>query len=74
MDLQTRKIEFIQKFLKLQSEEVISQFENLMKKRTKKDAFKPMSVEDLNKRIDQSEDDFKNGLYKSSAELQSKYK
>ncbi len=74
MDLQTRKIEFIQKFLKLQSEEVISQFENLMKKRTKKDAFKPMSVEDLNKRIDQSEDDFKNGRYKSSAELQSKYK
>ena len=74
MDLQTRKIEFIQKFLKLQSEEVISQFENLMKKRTKKDVFKPMSVEDLNKRIDQSEDDFKNGLYKSSAELQSKYK
>ena len=74
MDLQTRKIEFIQKFLKLQSEEVISQFENLMKKRTKKDAFKPMSVEDLNKRIDQSEDDFKNGLYKASAELQSKYK
>ncbi len=74
MDLQTRKIEFIQKFLKLQSEEVISQFENLMKKRTKKEVFKPMSVEDLNKRIDQSEDDFKNGRYKTSSELLSKYK
>jgi hypothetical protein len=74
MDLQTRKIEFIQKFLKLQSEEVISQFENLMKKRTKKDSFKPMSVEDFNKRIDQSEDDFKNGRYKTSSELLAKYK
>jgi hypothetical protein len=74
MDLQTRKIEFIQKFLKLQSEEVISQFENLMKKRNKKDSFKPMSVEDLNKRIDQSEDDFKNGRYKTSSELLAKYK
>jgi hypothetical protein len=50
MDLQTRKIEFIQEFLKLQSEEVISQFENLMKKRNKKDSFKPMSIEEFNKR------------------------
>ena len=35
MDLQTRKIEFVQEFLKLQSEEVISQFENLLKKKAK---------------------------------------
>ena len=31
MDIQSRKIEFVQAFLKLQSEEVISQFENLLK-------------------------------------------
>jgi hypothetical protein len=74
MDLQTRKIEFIQEFLKLQSEEVISQFENLMKKRNNKDAFNPMSMEDLNKGIDKSEDDFKNGRYKTSHELLAKYK
>jgi hypothetical protein len=73
MDLQTRKLEFIQEFLKLQSEEVISQFENLMKKRIK-DSFKPMSIEEFNKGIDKSEDDFKNGRYKTSSELLAKYK
>ena len=74
MDLQTRKLEFIQEFLKLQSEEVISQFESLMKKRNSKDLFKPMSIEEFNKGIDKSEDDFKNGRYKTSPELLAKYK
>jgi len=74
MDLQTRKIEFIQEFLKLQSEEVISQFEKLLKKKTSSEQnFKAMSVEDLNSRIDQSEADFKNGKYKSTSQLQSKF-
>ncbi len=74
MDLQTRKIEFIQKFLKLQSEEVISQFENLMKKKNTIDSFKPMSIEEFNNGIDKSENDFKNNRYKTSNELLSKYK
>ncbi|MCX6171850.1 MAG: hypothetical protein NT048_03310 [Flavobacterium sp.] len=76
MDLQTRKIEFIQKFLKLQSEDVISQFENLLKKKSiKKEAdIKPMSIKELNSRIDKSEVDFKNGKFKSSSQLSAKYK
>ena len=45
-----------------------------MKKKNNKDAFKPMSIEELNKGIDKSEDDFKNGRYKTSAELLAKYK
>jgi uncharacterized small protein (DUF1192 family) len=78
MDLQTRKIEFIQAFLKLQSEEVISQFENLLKKKNvqkiiEKDYFKPMSIDELNNRIDKSEEDFKNGKYKTGTELSKKY-
>ena len=78
MDLQTRKIEFIQAFLKLQSEEVISQFENLLRKKSDyiieedKD-FKPMSIKEFNKRIDKSENDFKNGKYKSTSELLKKF-
>ncbi len=71
MDLQTRKIEFIQAFLKIQSEEVIAQFEKLLKKR--KAEFKPMSVAELNNRVAQSEADFKNNRFKTSAELLSKY-
>lgn len=73
MDLQTRKIEFVQEFLKLQSEELIAQFENLLKKETQK-KLKPMSVIELNARIDQSESDFKNGKFKTTNELLSKYK
>jgi len=74
MDLQTRKLKFIQKFIKLQSEEDISKFENLIKKRKNKNLFKPMSIEEFNKGIDKSEDDFKNGRYKTSSELLAKYK
>ena len=75
MDLQTRKIEFVQEFLKLQSEEVISQFENLLRKKSAKaEVLKPMSIEELNSRIDQSEDDFSNGRFKLSSELLEKYK
>ena len=77
MDIQSRKIEFIQEFLKIQSEDVLAQFERLMKKEqvpeTKK-LFRPMSVSELNERIDKSENDFKKGKYKTSAELTAKYK
>jgi len=74
MDLQTRKLEFIQQFLKLQSEEVISQLENVIKTKTNKDSLKPMTMEEFNKGIDKSEEDFKTGRYKSSSELLAKYK
>lgn len=78
MDLQTRKIEFVQAFLKLQSEEVISQFENLLRKKSSNEiedgrVLEPMSMEEFNKRIDQSESDFKNGKYKSTSELLKKF-
>ena len=76
MDLQSRKIEFVQEFLKLTSEEAISRLEKLLKKE-KKDVIekklKPMTKKELNKRIDQSESDFKNNQFKKSAELLSKY-
>ena len=78
MDIQTRKIEFVQAFLKLQSEEVISQFENLLRKKSSYNieedkVLKPMSIKEFNKRIDQSESDFKNGKYKSTSELLKKF-
>ena len=74
MDLQTRKIQFVQEFLKLESEEVISRFENLLNKKSFKSAIKPLSIEEFNKGIDKSEDDFRTGRYKSSIEFLSKYK
>jgi hypothetical protein len=76
MDLQSRKIEFVQDFLKLQSEEAISRLEKLLKKEKKNVIgieFKSMTKKELNKRIDQSESDFNNKRYKKTSELLSKY-
>ena len=76
MDIQSRKIEFIQSFLKLQSEEMLSQFEKLLKKAKKTDAekeFNPFTIEELNERILISENDFKKGNFKTTSEILSKY-
>lgn len=64
MDLQNRKISFVQEFLSIESEELISRFEKLLKnnKATEEEAdFRPMTIAELNQRIDQSEQDSING-------------
>lgn len=75
MDLQTRKIAFIQEFLKIQSEEAIERLEKLLKKEKKSSnqEFDSMSTEELNKRVEQSEIDFKNNRFKTTSELLAKY-
>jgi hypothetical protein len=76
MNIEARKIEFIQEFLKLQSEDAISKLEKILKMAVDTDEeqfFKPMTIDDLHKRIDKSEMDFKNNRFKSSSELLSKY-
>jgi len=63
MNIEARKIEFIQKFLKLQSEETIARLEKtlqLEKNRHDKKGVASMSVKELNKRIDKSMEDSKN--------------
>lgn len=77
MDLQTRKIEFVQKFLKLQSEEVISKLENILSKsksNLEKRVMEPISEFELNERIDKSESDFENDKFKTTEELLAKFK
>lgn len=77
MNIEARKIEFIQEFLKLQSEETISRLEKILKKEinaSDEQVFAPMTIEELNKRIDQSESDFKNNRFKTSSELLTKHK
>ena len=71
MNNETRKIEFVQAFLNLQSEELISQFEKLLKKtkQTEKE-LKPFTIEELQERIAKSEDDFENGRFKTQEELE----
>jgi hypothetical protein len=67
MDLQTRKIAFIQDFLKLESEKVIVQFEKLLQKQTTTEStLEPMSDVDFQKRINQSVSDSAEGKLTSS--------
>ena len=67
MDLQTRKIAFVQAFLKLQSERLISRFEVLLK--SERDDFQPMSMDEFNARIDQSLEDSENDNFIEAKEL-----
>jgi len=72
MDIQTRKINFIQDFLSLDDVEAIEVLENtllLEKSRLINNGFKPMSVEELNAIIDQSEDDIVNSRIISARQL-----
>ena len=64
MDVQTRKISFVQEFLSIQSEEIISRLENFLKNENtnhSKYEFNPMTNEEFQSRIDQSMEDSKNG-------------
>ena len=75
MDLQTRKLKLIQEFLKVQSEEVISQLEKILKKentKSEQEGFRPMTIEEFNSRIDQSMDDSKNGRLIEANDLKAK--
>lgn len=77
MNIEARKISFIQEFLKLQNEDIINSLEELLKKRRAEsieDNLKPMSIEALNKRIDKSMEDSKNGRMVKAEDLKAKYK
>ncbi|MDY0077951.1 MAG: hypothetical protein RBR87_11840 [Bacteroidales bacterium] len=71
MDLQSRKTEFVQEFLKLQSEEAISRLEKLLRNEKSWDGkrLEPMTVQEFNARIDKSMEDSKNGKLTEVSEL-----
>ncbi len=71
MDIQARKIEFIQAFLQLESEELISRLEQLLKngKKEKNEEVKPMSLDEFNQRIDTSLLDSENDRVTESSDL-----
>lgn len=67
MDIQTRKIEFVQEFLKVQSEELISRLESILKNRN--DELNPFTIDEFNARIDESLKDSENDRVTESDEL-----
>ncbi len=75
MDLEERKISFVQEFLRLQNEEIVSGLENFLRKRKAEmieEDLKPMSVEEFNKEIDQAIDDSKNNRITKATDLKLK--
>jgi len=76
MNLNERKIAFVTEFFRLKDENVISGFENMLKKRTTEKYQKnlePMSLDELYNEINQSLDDSENDRVTKASELQSKY-
>ncbi len=72
MDLQARKIHFVQEFLRLNNENIISKFEQILhseKKKLYSGNPSPMSLTDFNRIIDNAEDDAESGRVKDTFEL-----
>ena len=75
MDLEARKISFVQEFLRLQNEEIVSGLEKLLRKRKAElieKKLKPMSPEQFNAEMDQAMDDSENGRMIKATDLKSK--
>lgn len=75
MDLQTRKLTFIQEFLRLQNEEIVSGLENLLRKKKMEEYKKklvPISEEQFNQEIDQSMIDSDEERLTSAVDLKKK--
>lgn len=74
MDLQTRKLEFIKDFLKLNSEEVVIKLEKLLRRQKQEDSERdlvPMTLDELNSRIDKSMLDSQSGRLTNSEKVKS---
>ncbi len=62
MDIQARKIHFVQEFLRVADDELVTKLERLLRIERKKkleEGLNPMTMNELNEIIDKSEDDFK---------------
>ena len=76
MDLSSIKLLFIHEFLKINNEKTIAQLEMVLKQEVEinpADKFTAFTIEELEARIKQSEEDFLDGKFKSTDELLKKY-
>lgn len=76
MNIETRKLTFIQEFLRLENEDIVIGLEKLLHKHKaaliEKD-LKPMSLEKFNSDIDQSYDDYVNNDMITAKNLKNKF-
>lgn len=72
MDLQTRKIHFIQEVLRIKNEKIIEKLEKILHQERKKVIEKelsPMTVEEFNALIDSAEDNSENDRMYNAGEI-----
>lgn len=72
MSLETRKLSFIQEFLRLQNEDIITALETMLQNRKAElyeQGLKPMSIEQFKADIDQSLEDSANNRVISAKDL-----
>ena len=72
MNTVDRKLRFVQEFLRITDEEIIGKLEQLLGSERKKKNLKeldPLTLDQLNEMIDQSEDDFKKGKFNETKDL-----
>jgi hypothetical protein len=75
MNLESRKISFVQEFLRLQNEEIVSSLENFLQKQKSEliDAdYKPMTMAQLDSEIELAMEDSKNNRMTSVQNLKTK--
>ena len=72
MDIQSKKLHFVQEFLRLRDESLIDKLSDLLRLEKKKKIekeFKPFSQKEFNDLIDSAESDSENGRLTSAREL-----
>ena len=72
MDIQTRKLHFIQDFLRLVNDNILEKFEKMLADERKKkfiDEVKPMTMQQYEKRIDRAFEEFKSNKVKTARAL-----
>lgn len=77
MNLETRKIEFVQDFLRINNEKLISSLEDLLRLKKAKiyeDLLSPMSIDQLENDIDTALHDSENNKGLDALALKNKYK
>ena len=77
MDIQTRKINFVQEFLRLRNIKLIEKLEKILLEDKAKDYeanLKPLSIDNFNKMIDKSIEDAKQGNVVNARELKESVK
>ena len=68
MDIQTRKLYFIESFLRLQNETVIAKLESLLQKKNKN--IQNTSLLDYNNDLEQANERIENGSFYTSEEVE----